>query len=331
MATLATNVVTLADWAKNQDPNGKQARIAEVLRQKNAIIDDALWMMGNLPTGNRTTIRTGLPAVTWKLLNGATSPTKSREAQVDEACGIAETWSEIPVDIADLGGQPDVFRSSRAVAHMEAMSQEVAQTIFYGNSTTAPEEFTGLAARYSSQSAEIGQNILDAGGTGSDNASIWLIVWGENQVHGIYPQGSVMGLEHKNFGEETKETTDGLQRVYRENFKWKCGISVPDWRYAVRIANIDVSNLVTKSNAADLYDLMQMAIEHIPDDEAVSASGRFYMNRTVRQMLRIQARDDVGTGGGLTYDNVGGKRVLSMDGVPVRICDVLTVTEATVS
>ena len=62
MSTLATTHPTLLDITKRLDPNGKIDTIAEMLAQTNEIIEDMVWLEGNLVTGHRTTVRTGLPA-----------------------------------------------------------------------------------------------------------------------------------------------------------------------------------------------------------------------------------------------------------------------------
>jgi hypothetical protein len=57
----------------------------------------------------------------------------------------------------------------------------------------------------------------------------------------------------------------------------------------------------------------------------------FYMNRTCFQMLDIQRRDDVISGGGLVYKDVDGMSIPTFRNIPVRIVDALLETEATVS
>lgn len=333
MATLASNVLTLADWAKRLDPDGKTPEIVELLSQTNEILSDMVFAEGNLPTGNRTTVRTGLPTVAWRLLNQGVQPSKSTTAQIDEACGSLEAWSEVDKDLAELNGNVAAFRLSEARAFIEAMNQEMASTLFYGNSSVAPEEFTGLSIRYSSLSAANGQNIVAGGGAGSDNSSIWLVVWGNQSIFGIFPKGSKAGLEQKDLGLQVVETTAGIagsrMEAYREKFSWKCGVALKDWRYVVRIPNIDISNLVAKSSAADLVELMIKAIHRVPNLKMGKAA--FYMNRTVFQMLDIQRRDDVIAGGGITYKDVDGVSVPHFRGIPVRICDSLVENEALVS
>lgn len=332
MATLTSNVLTLVEHAKRFDPNGKIARVIEMLAQTNEILADMPFMEGNLPTGHRTTIRTGLPTVAWRLLNQGVQPSKSRTAQVDEQCGSLEAWSEVDSEIASMSGDVNGFRLSESKAFIEAMNIEMAQTVFYGNTGLAQEEFTGLAIRYSSLSAANAQNIIDASGTGSDNSSIYLVGWGEQSVMGIYPKGSSIGLQHKDLGEQVIENVAGIGGArmmgYREQFKWACGLSVKDWRYVIRICNIDISNLVAKSSAADLIELMIKACHRIPFMNMCKPV--FYMNRTVFEYLDIQRRDDVQVGGQLGYEVVDGKRIATFRGIPIRICDALLTTESRV-
>lgn len=334
MATLAANALTLADFAKRLDPDGKTSAIVELLSQSNPLLQDMQWLEGNLPTGHRTTVRTGLPSVAWRLLNQGVQPSKSTTAQVDEQCGMLEAWSEVDKDLAMLNGNTAAFRLSEAQAFIEAMNQEMASTIFYGNQGLAPEEFTGLSIRYSALSGVANaQNVLSGSGAGADNSSIWLVCWGGQTVHGIFPKGSKAGLIHEDLGEVTVETSTGIagtrMRAYQDHWQWKCGLALKDWRFAVRIANIDISNLVAKSSAADLIELMIKAIHRIPS----MGMGKpvFYMNRSVFQMLDIQRRDDVISGGGLTYQQVDGVAQPSFRGIPVRVCDALTEAEAAVS
>jgi hypothetical protein len=333
MATLSVTCVTLADWAKRQDPDGKIAKIIEMMSQKNEILQDIPYLEGNLPTGHRTTVRTGLPTVAWRLINQGVAPSKSTTAQIDEACGMLEAWCEVDVELAKLNGNVGAFRLSEASAFLEAMGQEKASTLFYGNSSTAPEEFTGLSARYSSLSATNGQNILSAGASGSDNSSVWLIVWGEQTLHGIYPKGSQAGLQHKDLGEQVVETSAAMggnrMLAFRDQFTWKCGIALRDWRFAARICNIDISALVANSSGADLINLMIKAMHRIPSLTVGKAA--FYMNRSVMQMLDIQKRDAVMSGGQLSYDHVDGKPAMKFRGVPVRVCDALHELETVVS
>jgi hypothetical protein len=333
MPVLSTQNPTLLDVAKRLDPSGKIAAIVELLQQTNEILLDMTWREGNLPTGHRTTVRTGLPTVAWRLLNQGVLPSKSTTAQIDEQAGMLEAWSSVDKDLAMLNGDIGAFRLSEAKAFLEAMNQEMAQTLFYGNVGVAPEEFTGLAPRYSSLSAGNAQNILNALGTGSDQTSIWLIIWGEDTVSGIFPKGSQAGLIQEDKGEQVLQAAGGVAGAQMvalvERFQWKAGIALKDWRYVVRIANIDVPNLIANAGAeAKLLELMAKATHRIP----FLGMGRaaFYVNRTVAEFLDIQQYNKVSAGGGITFENVDGRRKGTFRGIPIRVCDAILETEAQV-
>lgn len=332
MAASASTHPTLVDLVKRQDPDGKIATIAEILHETNPILEDMVWMEGNLPTGHRTTIRSGIPAPTWRKLYGGVQPTKSTTVQVTDSCGMLEAYAEVDKALADLNGNTSEFRLSEDTAHIEGMNQEVADTIFYGNEGTEPEAFTGLAPRFNLTTADNGDNVILGGGAGSDNASIWLIVWGPNTVHGIIPKGSVGGLQHKDLGEVTIENVDGnggRMQAYRSHYRWDCGLTVRDWRYVVRIANIDKSALtVDAATGANLPDLMFQAIERLPNMSMGRAC--FYMNRTLITKLRQQSTYGVKTST-LTVDNLGGTPVQTFHGIPVKRTDALAADETLIS
>lgn len=329
MSTVGSQALNLSDWARRVQDQ-KIAKIIEILAEQNEILADMPFMEGNLATGHKTTVRSGLPSVTWRLLNYGVQPSKSRTVQVTDTCGMLEAYAECDKALADLAGDTNAFRLSEDKAFLESMNQELASTLFYGNTSTDPEKFMGLAPRYSSLSAENGGNIINAGGTGSDNTSIWLICWGDNTVHGIFPKGGTAGLKFSDKGQVTLEdAAGGKYEGYRSHYKWDAGLTLRDWQYVVRIANIDVSELTkgATGNSADLVDLMVQAIEKIKNPNLGKMA--FYCNRTVRSMLRRQITNK--TNVWLSMDEVAGKKVLSFGGVPVRLCDAILNTEEAVS
>lgn len=333
MATLGTLSETLGSMAKRLDPEGRIDAIVEMLTQTNEILEDMLWLEGNLPTGNKTTIRTGLPSVAWRLLNYGVPQGKSSTAQVVDTCGMLEAYAEVDKALADLNGNTAAYRLSEDRAFLEAMNQTMAQTLFYGNTAVNPERFLGLAPRFSVSSTDeklTGFNVLKGGGTGNTNTSIWLMCWGDLTVHGIIPKGSKAGFQHQDLGEQTLFDAAGNKyQGYRTHYKWDCGLTVRDWKYVVRGANVDVSTLKKDaSSGADLIDLMTEMIEQLPNVNL----GRpvFYVNRKIRSFLRRQIVNKT-AGSTLTMENIAGKKVVSFDGIPVRRCDQLLNTEATVA
>lgn len=336
MPTLSVNNPTLADVAKRLDPNGQIADIVEILNETNPILEDMTFVEGNLPTGHRTSIRTGLPTPTWRKLYGGVQPTKSTTVQVTDNTGMLEAYAEVDKALADLNGNTAAFRLSEDRAHIEGMNQEMASTTFYGNEGTEPAAFTGIAPRFNSLSAANKDNIVNGGSVSgqTDNTSIYLVVWGPNTIHGIYPKGSKAGLSVTDKGQVTVENVDGQggrMEAYRTHYRWDAGLVVRDWRYVVRIANIDVSELSDSSNGEAarkaLIRLMVQASERIP--QLGMGRAAFYANRTVRTNLRLGILDKIASN--LSWETVAGKRVMVFDDIPVRTCDAILNTEARVA
>lgn len=330
MPVLNTTNPTLADVASRLTPDGKvDPQIVEMLKETNEVLEDMTMIQANGFTEHKTTVRTGLPVGTWRKLNYGVPPEKSRTAQVKDSMGMLETYAEVDKALADLNDNSAAWRLSEDRAFVEGLNQTMAQTLFYGDSSLDPERFMGLVPRYSSLAAENGQNIVDAGGTGNDNASIWLVVWGPNTCHGIYPKGSYAGLQSRDLGEDTLfDAAGGRYQGYRTHYKWDLGLTLRDWRYAVRIANIDVSDLTKNASAgADLIDLLTQAVE-IPPNLGMGRA-TFYAPRKIRSFLRRQITNKVANST-LTMDTVAGKQVVAFDGVPVRRTDALLLTEARV-
>ncbi len=327
---VGTNVITLADWATRVDPEGKIPVIIEMLAQKNEVIPDMHWEQGNLPTGHRVIQRTGLPTVMARSLNQGITPSKSTTTPVDEATAMLEGFLEIDKDIVELNGEEAAFRMSEADAFIEGMNQGFANMFCYGDPTTAPAVFRGLAPRYNLSTGYSGTNVLKGGGSGSVNTSVWLVCWGPNSVFGIFPKGSQAGLQHRDLGLQVVENVAGIggarMLAYREHWQWKCGLAVADWRYIVRICNIDTT--ITSNNiAADLISLMSRAIDRLPSLTAGRCA--FYMNRTIFSILKIQALAK--SNYALSVEEGLTQIEYKFLGIPIRKVDQILNTEATIS
>jgi hypothetical protein len=332
MATLAQTVLTYADWAKRLDPNGRIDTIVEMLQQTNPVLEDMLVMQANNGTNHKTTVRTGIPSGAWRLLNYGVPKVKTRTAQVQDTTGMLEAYSEVDRDLARLSGDQARFRLSEARGIMEGMNQQMASTLFYGNTAINPERFLGLTPRYSTLNTAVAQsaeNVIDAGGaTPSEQTSIWIVTWGSSYTHGLFPQGSQAGLQHRDLGEVTIEDAQGgLYQGYRDHFKWDLGLTVRDWRFNYRICNIDVPSLTTPAYIEGLIEHLIMASEMM--DPVGDGRTVIYANKRVRAALRFAILEKIGNN--LTWDNVAGRRVMSFDGVPIRRTDAILNTEAVVT
>lgn len=336
MATLSVANPTLKDLSAVTDPNGKIAQIVELLTQANEMLLDMTWVEGNLATGHMTTVRVGLPPITWRKLYGGVQPGKATSVKVQDNCGMLEAYGEVDKALADLNGNSAAFMLSEQMAQIAALSNELQRVVIYGNESVLPEAFTGLTPRYNAIAGSPANaiNIIPGGGAGASNASIWLIYWGEQIIHGIVPKGSIAGIQTDYKGQVTTENIDGSfgrAEIYRTHYRWDAGLCVRDWRGVARVCNIDKTAL-TKGGAtgADLPDLMFQALEAVPPQVASLGRPAFYMSRNTMSFLRRQLVNKT-AGSTLTIENVGGKQVYSFSGIPIRRCDSMSADEALVS
>lgn len=331
MATLGNTFVDLIDIYKQQDGSGNFVPVIEMLMEMNPILDDAIAVECNKGTRHLHTVRTGLPDVTWGKLYQGIPQSKSRTAQVEDTTGFVEGLSTIDERLLALSGNEGAVRLSEARAYLEAMAQEVASKMFYGNTASAPEEFLGLAPRFNDLSAANGNQIIDAGGTGGDNTSIWFVTWGENQCQALYPKGTKAGVTREDKG--SQRLTDGSGNAYygkEELFRWDIGLAVKDWRYVSRIANIDVSDM--QAGSVQLYDFMRKAYYQLQNRRVAGGKIAIYCNRDV-----LEALDALATNAGASDSfvrlkpmEIEGKEVMTYRGIPIRETDAILNTEARV-
>lgn len=331
MATLAARNPTLMDVAKLIEPNGGMTTdVVEMLMQSNPILTDATVLEANGGTYHRSSIRTGIPEPTWRAFYQGVQPVKSTYAQVDEPIGMMEARSQVDKDLADMSTNVAQFRLLEAAGIIEGMNQSMCDALLYAASSTSPEKFNGFMPRFSSLSAASGENIVDAGGTGSDNTSILFVSWSPRSVFLTYPKGTAAGLAREDLGvnhqADPPDGTAGKFSAYEERFTWKAGLVVRDWRHVVRIANIDVSNLTSQTGAADLIENMIVAWGKLPD--MARSNLVIYANRTVETMLWIQARK-VGNVN-LAVNNPEGQAMLRFNGRPIRVVDQIANDETRV-
>lgn len=294
-------MLSQSDVAKRTDPDLSIAVIAEVLTESNEILQDIPYYEGNLPTGHRVTIRTGLPQAYWKRMNQGVPSSASNVAQVEETCGICQARSIIDTMVADLNGNTAAFRASEDRAFIESMNKTMAETMFYGDSRKTGDGFVGFAPRYNTldvKKAQCAKNVIDCGGTGDHLTSIWMIGWGENTVFGFYPKGTTVGLQRKDNGVIRVNDDNGNPfEAYETVYTWRNGLVVKDWRYVVRLCNIDVDQLmsgtgigtgdISAPQSNNLILMMNQALAKFPTQS--SSRVCIYMNPDVHAALNVIA------------------------------------------
>lgn len=330
MGILTATMPTLIDKFSREDSSKKIMKIVELMAKRNDILMDAEYQECNDGSKHKTTMRSGIPEPTWRMFNQGIQPSKSTTVPVLDTTGMMEDYGLVDKALADLSGNADAFRTSENMAKLQGFNNKAARYMIYGNTQAEPQAFLGLAPRYNDKSAESGANIVDAGGTGSTNTSIWFVTWGEMSTHLLYPKGSVAGFQHKFLGQQTARAENGGDfEAYRDHFKWDIGMSVRDWRANARIANIDVNQLTRDgATGANIIDLMIDALYRIDNPEQGEGRTIIYANRTIQSWLHKQAMNSKNVN--LTLGEYGGKKIPEFLGIPIKRIDAILNTEARV-
>ncbi|QYM70639.1 phage capsid protein [Pseudomonas sp. So3.2b] len=330
MGILTSTMPTLIDKFSREDSTKKVMKIVELMAKRNDILQDAEYQECNDGSKHKTTMRSGIPEPTWRMFNQGIQPSKSTTVPVLDTTGMMEDYGLVDKALADLSGNADAFRTSENMAKLQGFNNKAARYMIYGNTQAEPQAFLGLAPRYNDKSAESGANIVDAGGTGSTNTSIWFVTWGEMSTHLLYPKGSVAGFQHKFLGQRTARAENGGDfEAYRDHFKWDIGMSVRDWRANARIANIDVTQLTRDgATGANIIDLMIDALYRIDNPEQGEGRTIIYANRTIQSWLHKQAMNSKNVN--LTLGEYGGKKIPEFLGIPIKRIDAILNTEARV-
>jgi len=349
--TFSTDVFpSLVDWSNMADPDGTIADIAWILSQCNDIVKDIIWHQANAPLYHKITVNSALPIATWRGNNQGVPSSKPLNAQVSFTMGMMAAYSKVDKAEADLYGEIGKFRWNQDQPHIQGMSQQAASAFFYSNEAVNPNQFTGLSIYYSSlvtATAQTAKNVLSAGGSGNNNSSIWLCSHGDESLFGIFPKGSQAGLVYQDKGDlrGLYDANGNEFEGYTSYFEWKLGLAVKDWRYTVRVCNIDTTTSGLFGTAPpDLNGLLVQAANKLPTstrrmsnitssdapgDPVPGTNPCFYSNRTVKTGMELQAIRDKNVL--ISLKEYAGQPVEMWRDVPWRVCDALLTTESTVS
>jgi hypothetical protein len=338
MSVLGNTALTLSDWRKRLAPDGSVDFIIEALMNANPIMDDIPWMMGNLPTGNKTTIRTSMPRPSIRRINRGVERHKTQTEQVTDTCIILEDRSVVDIELLALAQNGEAFRRSEDAAFVAGFSDAVAANIFYGDSDESGEQFNGISKRYSVYGDETFKNkaayqVVSAGTPGTNNTSGFFIGWGTHATTGIYPKGSQLGLQQRDLGENT--VTDADNREYQAVttlFTWKCGLAVGDIRSNALVRNIDMSSLgsLTSAQKLSLVEKFIRAKNRIRGIQSRDKKVVLYVGDELYNFFELYLLDKNNVHV-TRQELMNAAPQLYLSGIPIKKCDAISEEEDAVS
>ena len=354
---MAINELRMDDFIKRLDPKGNfmLGHILENLNQMNMFSEDLLWKEANHFDSYQFTIRTKLPEVFEGELGAATKITKSEVNNAIEDTMILDHALRIDRRRLQHAGKHSMqLRMDEIRPFIESMSQGFVRKCWYGNPDTNRRDILGIANRYNSTTGSFARNIINNGGTTANKQmSAYYIVHGYDNFFCIHPEGVPAGVQHWTYDNDLKHGDDDIQDFHVDKFEWAFGIVPKAWRSVGRVCNIDrtiynargvgsalvartavgtagyeeyVRNLLT-----NMLSLRTRVRKGTRRSGGMMGKGCWYMNEDVFEALSIVAKEAVGIGGGIKYDNYQGQDVFSFMGSPIKIVDQLTDSEAVVA
>lgn len=342
MATLGKGYITFRDINAGTLPDGSiDKEVVELCAKENPVLEDVLWKECRSGREDITTIRTGIPEATFRAYYEGVQGSKGGKRQVTNACGTISTALEFDARLYDDAPDKAQFLYDEVEQHAASMGDGAASALFYGNVSDNPKGFNGLAKTFSetagatvddTEAAFYALNGLRAANSATTMLrSLWLVGWGKKSVHGIYPQGSSVGLQRGKLEfiwVPDPEDANKKLRVGIQEMNWNLGLNIRDFRYCGRIANIEAQAAFSDGTGFPNYvELVQRLACRVRTDGVTT---RFYMPKIVWEIISTDFFRKT-MGNAVKYADLGQKLPAALMGIPVALCDALNVNETAVA
>lgn len=330
---------TMMSWAQERalrDRKNRPARIVPILKKFTPLIEDMPVFPCNAENVHDTVWEHAIPGDSWGVLNRGTPVSEGDTTTVTDTCANIAREASIDQRILAKSSNPAHTKLVRSRRYFMSIAQQQERNFFLGNRNTTPDGVHGLAPRYGTISGNPFSNqIVDGGGTGTDNASIWLVGWGEEGVHGIYPESSdEVGIKHTPRGVHPKTDSTGRFWTEDDSYGLDTGLAVAHPCAVVRICNIDRSllNFAATGSSANLLRLLRTAYHRATAFASIGdLKWCIYMDGQVFEFLDHHAQE-ANTNTFLSYRESGPNQplMLTYREMRVRKADMLRPDEARV-
>ena len=343
MATLGSRYITFRDLNSGRTPNGfVDKSVVDLVSQENPVLQDVLWKQCNKGREDIVTIRSGLPEAVVRAFYEGWTGTKSAKRQVANACCRVTTGIEFDWALYEADKDKAAFLADEQKAHSAVLGDKVASLLFYGDTASDPKGINGFAKTFSNYGDVSGEHMvtddkvaafycLNGGDNGANQArrSIFLVGWGANTAHGIYPEGTSAGIK---IGQLTKQFVNADAAGSRlemglQEMNWNAGLNIRDFRYCGRICNINVMSDPTDGSAVDITKLVRKLVTRVKSN---GVTQRFYTSRLVFEAIAEQFEKKT-QANAVKYADLEQKKDASLLGIPVAFCDCMNGDETAVT
>lgn len=331
---------TLLERAKRSVDGKKILPILDVMDKMGVpdFLKDVPYIPANQGLKHRIVRTVSRPSSTRRNLYSGVGSSITTTQVIYEPVILFEQRSEIDEDELDTIENPDEARRQEDEGHIAGLIEDFAYAIFNDTRISGSEYINGFAPRlstlsYPGHTTTSYPYVWNNGGSGSDLSSIWIVEWGPQACHALYPSGGAVrggqfGIIARNKGKEPKEDGDDNSLIYYayvSQFKKWAGLAVHDDRKVTRIANIE------RDESSQYSFNENLVIKAIAHGKFNIGRTRVYVNPYIYAQMCIKAKDKQNII--LSYENVFGKNVPTIWGIPIRKLDetILSGSESAIS
>lgn len=302
--------------------DGEVQKIIELATLQNEILQDIPVEEANAGTQNNTVVRESRPGGTKRSYNQGVASSSSQTAPIEDYVAEIKAHCDVDCSLADQSPNKQALLDTESVAHIEGMSDTLAEMILYGNRSTDPADINGLHIRYSKLVANSVVQPATPNASAGHSCSVWLIKTGLDKVSYLYPRGGSanLGVKRDYKGRVDVRQTDGDIEVYRTWFTLQAGIAIKNPNAVKRICNIKTDG--TESGEEILNAIIRVR------PYLAKGSGRvvIWAPPNVKAALDVYAMSK--SNACYTVDGPFGEPVTMFQGIPVRQIDSGLITEA---
>jgi len=213
-------------------------KIIELMRLTNEMLIDVPAYEANSATINVALQRDIVPMGQHRIYNRGVGKVATQTKPIRDRIAMIAAYSDVDASMLEHSGNKTAAMMSEAAGIIKGMGLTQAETLIYGDENK-DDEFAGLISR---RNALDGKNVINAGGTGNELTSIYMVAIGKDLFHLLYPKGSTsVGVTREDRGlvDVPDPRTPGTEYpVYRNYFTAQYGIAVIMPDAVKRIANI---------------------------------------------------------------------------------------------
>jgi len=328
MATLAQqDKLTFSEVLRRHAAGMSMLPTANVIESSTPLFADAIWMEANEKLSHIFGQVVKYATAERRAINKGVGTGISQRAKFAEGITMFALYGEVDELLVNMSNDPAAFLADEGAVVAQGIGEQMEDAILYDNAAADPNQIVGISPRMPKhRGATTGKpdTVYSCGaGAASDATSCYIIQWGADRVHMVYPKGSPAGLKREERGKVDIQLTDGTKYPgYRSYYELSAGLVVRNPRCIARVSNVET---LPSSDAPITFDALVTAMNAMYKGGEGSV---IYAPQRVITKLQLLATAPGTTNLYVDWQSLGGRKVLTFNGSPVRLAERIVYTEA---